>query len=145
LERHHEPPDTAFEPEDPDDDDGGEFGDCSWDELPLLLEPLLLEPLLLEPLLLELEPVPFELLAEPFPVEPLTAPLLADPLVPELEEPVVPLEWLAVVLCVEPGSALAMPRDPITLTAPTPTVSADSRAIPRFRSIAAALGGGGAG
>jgi hypothetical protein len=133
LCRHHDPPETAFEPEEPDDD-GGEFGDWSWDELPLLLDPL---PLVLDPFPLEFDPVPAELPVEPFPAEPLTAPLL-----PELEEPADPLEWVAVEACAEPGRALAMPRDPSTLTAPTPTVSADSRASPRFRSMAAALGGG---
>jgi hypothetical protein len=102
---------VAFGPDDPDDD-GGDPGDCSCDELPLLVDPL-----------------PVELPPDPFPFAPLTEPV-------EPEE----LAWLFVeVPCVEPGSALATPRAPATLTAPTPKVSADSRAIPRRRATAADL------
>lgn len=112
-----------MEPPEPDDDPGAEAGGCSCDELPLLL----------------LDPVPFELLDEPPPTDP-AEPL--DPLEPLELEPAEPLEWLAEVEWAGPGSALAIPRAPAALTTPTPTVRADSRAIPRLRSsIAADLGG----
>ena len=116
------------EPDEPDDDGGdcGDCGDCNCDELPLLLP----------------DPDPVELPAEPLPFDPLTGPPE-----PELVEPdwveaerADPLEWLAEdVAWVEPGSSLAIPRAPAALTTPTPTVSADSRVIPRLRSSAADL------
>jgi hypothetical protein len=125
---------VALEPPfDPDDEDGGDAGDCSWEELP---EPLLLlGPLPFEALPLEL--FPLEVLPPELPREPLTVPL-------EPDEPLEPVCWLVPVrlaLCADPGSVLATATVPTTLTAPTPTVSADSRAMPRLRSAAADLGG----
>jgi hypothetical protein len=79
------------------------------------------------------DPVPLELPAEPLPFDP--------PAVPPEPELADPFAWLADVACAEPGSALAIPRVPTTLIAPTPTVSAESRAIPRLRRAAAALDG----
>jgi hypothetical protein len=135
---------VAFEPFDPDDEDGGDAGDCSWEELPeplLLLGPLPFELLPFE--VLPFEVLPPELLPLELPLDPLTVPLEPEELLDPVEPPE-PVCWLVPVrlaLCADPGSVLATATVPTTLTAPTPTVSADSRAMPRFRSAAADLGG----